>query len=268
LIDLKNLRPIHVDNLVRIGRPNDGGYVIPKTVFKLCDGLLSFGINKDWSFEKDFSNRNPKANIHCYDYSVNFFSLIIFTLKSFILSFVRVIMFDKKRFTKDFYGIFTIPDYYSFFRENKIYFKKKIDTKTEKNCITIEDTYKVISSNSENIFLKMDIETSEYDVLKSLIDSDLNFVGLAVEFHKIDEFSEDFNYLIKKISSKYHIVHIHGNNYGKLIKQNNFPSIIEITFMNKKYIEDPIIKSSKNYPIIGLDQPNRSSKPDCELIFD
>ena len=138
----------------------------------------------------------------------------------------------------------------------------------EKNCITIEDTYKVISSNSENIFLKMDIETSEYDVLKSLIDSDLNFVGLAVEFHKIDEFSEDFNYLIKKISSKYHIVHIHGNNYGKLIKQNNFPSIIEITFMNKKYIEDPIIKSSKNYPIIGLDQPNRSSKADCKLIFD
>ena len=77
MIDLKKLRPIHVDNLVRIGRPNDGGYVIPKTVFKLCDGLLSFGINKDWSFEKDFSNRNPKANIHCYDYSVNFFSLDI-----------------------------------------------------------------------------------------------------------------------------------------------------------------------------------------------
>ena len=87
MIDLKNLRPIHVDNLVRIGRPNDGGYVIPKTVFKLCDGLLSFGINKDWSFEKDFSNRNPKANIHCYDYSVNFFFSNYFHPKIFYFKF-------------------------------------------------------------------------------------------------------------------------------------------------------------------------------------
>ena len=267
MIDLKNLRPIHVDNLVRIGRPNDGGYVIPKTVFKLCDGLLSFGINKDWSFEKDFSKRNPKATIHCYDYSVNFFSLIIFTLKSFILSFVRVIMFDKKRFTKDFYGIFTIPDYYSFFRENKIYFKKKIDTKTEKNCITIEDTYKVISSNSENIFLKMDIETAEYKVLEDIFKTQKNIVGMAIEFHKIDEYSNEFNLLIDKILKDFYIVHSHGNNYGKLFGKNNFPSIIELTFMKKEYVESPVKSSTKSYPIVGLDQPNRFSKPDCKLIF-
>ena len=268
MIQLNSLRPIEVNNLVRIGRVNDGGYVVPKTIFKLCDGLLSFGVNKDWTFEKDFSKRNPNANIHCYDHSVNFLSLIIFTLKSLILSLVRLLLFDKKRFVKECYGILTIPDYYNFFRGNKIYFKKKIDTKTEKNCITIEDTFKAISSSSKNIFLKMDIETSEYDILKSLIDSKLNFVGLAVEFHKIDEFSEDFNYLIKKLLNKYHIVHIHGNNYGKLIKQNNFPSIVEITFMNKKYIEGPILQSSKNYPIIGLDQANRSSKSDYKLKFD
>ncbi len=54
MIQTKNLRPIEVQDLVRIGRANDGGYVVPKQIFKLCDGLLSYGINKDWTFEKDF----------------------------------------------------------------------------------------------------------------------------------------------------------------------------------------------------------------------
>ena len=268
MIYTRNLRPIESNDLVRIGRANDGGYVVPKTIFKLCDGLLSYGINKDWSFEKDFSKKNPNANIHCYDHSVNFFSLVVFTLKSLILSFLRLLLFDKKRFVKEFSGIFIIPDYYNFFGEKKIYFKKKISTKNEKNCATIEDTFKIISIDSKDIFLKMDIETCEYDVLKSLINSELNFVGLAIEFHKIDQFSEEFNYLIEELLSKYYIVHIHGNNYGKLIKENNFPSTVEITFMNKKHVKEPVKKSSKNYPVLGLDQPNRHSKPDCRLLFD
>mgnify|MGYP001432226796 FL=1 len=54
MINTKCLRPIAYENLIRIGRSNDGGYVIPKKIFSICDGLLSYGINKDWSFEKDF----------------------------------------------------------------------------------------------------------------------------------------------------------------------------------------------------------------------
>ena len=54
MINTKCLRPIAYENLIRIGRSNDGGYVIPEKIFSICDGLLSYGINKDWSFEKDF----------------------------------------------------------------------------------------------------------------------------------------------------------------------------------------------------------------------
>ena len=58
----KNLRPIETTDLIRMGRPNDGGYVIPEKIFSFCDGLLSYGINKDWSFEKDFLKKKPKYN--------------------------------------------------------------------------------------------------------------------------------------------------------------------------------------------------------------
>ena len=46
MILTKKLKPIEVENLIRIGRENDGGYVIPQSVFELCDGLLSYGINR------------------------------------------------------------------------------------------------------------------------------------------------------------------------------------------------------------------------------
>ena len=105
-INTKKLRPIESTDLIRIGRSNDGGYVIPGKIFSLCDGLLSYGINKDWSFEKDFWKKNPNAIIHCYDHSINSFSLIIFTIKSFCLSLIRLLLFDRKRFSKEFSGLF------------------------------------------------------------------------------------------------------------------------------------------------------------------
>ena len=105
MINTKKLKPIETSDLIRIGRANDGGYVIPKKVFIMCDGLLSYGINKDWSFEKDFWKKNPNAIIHCYDHSVSFLKLIFFTIKSLILSIVRLILLDRKRFKKEFLGI-------------------------------------------------------------------------------------------------------------------------------------------------------------------
>ena len=92
MINTKCLRPIAYENLIRIGRSNDGGYVIPKKIFSICDGLLSYGINKDWSFEKDFWKRSPKAIIHCYDHTINFLSLLKFSFKSFLFSVIYLIL--------------------------------------------------------------------------------------------------------------------------------------------------------------------------------
>ena len=44
MINIKKLHPIDIE-LIRLGKDNDGGYVIPKIILNKSDGLLSFGIN-------------------------------------------------------------------------------------------------------------------------------------------------------------------------------------------------------------------------------
>jgi hypothetical protein len=62
--------PDHQYDLIRLGRDNDGGYLVGKnSVFK-SNALISFSIHDDCSFEKDFKNlRNSK--ILCFDYIVD-----------------------------------------------------------------------------------------------------------------------------------------------------------------------------------------------------
>lgn len=267
MINTKDLRPIEYKDLIRIGRSNDGGYVIPRKIFSLCDGLLSYGINKDWSFERDFWNKNPDSFIHCYDHSVTFLSLILFTIKSFFQSIIYIVLFDIKRFKKAFFGFFVIPNYFTFFRDKRIYFKKKISKYNKGNNITVEKSIeKIFQLGAKKIFLKMDIETSEYEVVHDVLNSTKNIVGLAIEFHKIDEYSAAFNLIIKKLKIFFYIVHVHGNNYGKLT-ESNFPSILEVTFLNKNFVKAPVKLSTKKYPVEGLDQPNRISKKDYDIKF-
>ena len=188
--------------------------------------------------------------------------------KSFFLSIVRLILLDIKRFEKEFSGLFVIPDYFNFFQNNRKYFNNRIWFNNANNSKTIEDTLtEIYLSGAKNTFLKMDIETDEYKVLDEVFKNEENIAGMAIEFHKIDEYSKEFNLLIDKILEKFYIVHAHGNNYGKLFGKNNFPSIVELTFIKKDLVVGPVKNSSRSYPIDGLDQPNRFSKPDCKLIF-
>ena len=50
-------------NLTRLGRGNDGGYLIPKEDIERSEILISFGINDDWSFEKDFYSQKKNKSI-------------------------------------------------------------------------------------------------------------------------------------------------------------------------------------------------------------
>ena len=66
----KELKPKHCYNLVRLGKDNDGGYLVEKDSLLNSESLISFGINLDWSFEKDFFKLKERP-IHCYDHTIN-----------------------------------------------------------------------------------------------------------------------------------------------------------------------------------------------------
>jgi len=263
--DIKSLTPhlIKNDNLIRIGRIHDGGYVLSDKIIENTDLLISFGINADWSFEKDFKNKKD-VTIHAFDFSVTYSSLI----KKLIKYFKRL------RFKKVFSQIKAILDFKVFFNEkNKIFFHLKgVGNNINPDFLTFEQVMNIaerkLEDSNSNIFVKIDIEGSEFDVIPSMKPYFKQIVGMVVEFHDLDKYSSDFNDIISLLKNDFHVMHVHGNNNNLPIEGTNLPTVIEITFFNKRLVnENDVYLSTKNYPLKGLDYPNTRGKKEMILSF-
>lgn len=55
----------------RLGRNQDGGYVVPISYCKSAKALISFGVGDDISFERDFLKENDFVEIDIYDGTVS-----------------------------------------------------------------------------------------------------------------------------------------------------------------------------------------------------
>lgn len=53
----KLFKPKNLYKLIRLGRPNDGGYLVELNSILNTKTLISFGISSDWSFEEDFKKK-------------------------------------------------------------------------------------------------------------------------------------------------------------------------------------------------------------------
>ena len=56
----KIFKPKKEYELTRLGKKNDGGYLVGIQTVKESQYLISFGIRDDWSFEKDFLKKQKK----------------------------------------------------------------------------------------------------------------------------------------------------------------------------------------------------------------
>ena len=66
----KIFQPFHCEELIRLGKNNDGGYLVNKQDVINSKNILSLGIGEDWSFEKDFIEIND-CKLNAYDNSLN-----------------------------------------------------------------------------------------------------------------------------------------------------------------------------------------------------
>lgn len=278
---LESLKPLFLNDLIRVGSAFDGGYLINERTINRSKYLMSFGVNDDWSFEEDFLNRKPNLEVFCFDYSVSkqvFWNNALDALrKIFSGKFSWLLLSFKAREARQ---MLSLLRYWTkllfrfslfFGKENVHFYSKGISNKRSEKFITLEDALRIIPREelSENsVFVKMDIEQSEFLVLPELLRFQEYVNGIAVEFHDLGLLWPSFLEIIDKLKKSFEITHIHGNNYGGLIPNSATPNVLEITFLKKNLIQEKHpAREGVTYPIPGLDRPNNRHEKDLPLAF-
>ena len=222
----KEFKPMHKYDLIRVGRNNDGGYLIEKQSFLKSNCLVSFGIGYDWSFERDFFNHR-KVPIHCYDHTLKYSHIKKFSRNS-LLSLFKPIMWNSNGLKKIKNNIFLYKDYKNFFKGDIIHFRSAIGLGF--NRIRLAEIFERIKHTP--IFLKIDIEGSEYRILDEIIELQNFICGMVIEFHDIDLHEEKILKFINNFKLK--LVHVHGQNSGgrQYLTSSGDPILLEMKFSN------------------------------------
>ena len=265
-----NLRPMQFPGLIRIGRPDaDGGYVIPQDLIQRSTYMLSFGLSLDWTFDADFRQRNPKTRFIGVDHTVG----IMMFFKRFLIGSFKVLYYSVRanETKREQYREWTVE--YTLFKKlfgkpNR-HLKKMVAGTSGSGKVTLPEVMQMIPRTADHdVFLKMDIEGSEYEVISDILKHQQRINGLAVEFHNIQNGSKVFSNAMDLLSEHFHVVHIHGNNWGNYSAELDFPDCVEITLVNKSLFTEPPIRSTVLYPRAGLDVPCRAGYEDYVLNFD
>jgi hypothetical protein len=250
-INLPNwLKPVTSKNLIRVGRKNDGGYLVQKDQIINKKILISFGINDDWSFENDFLNLNNNAEIYLFDRSVSFLQLIKLFLKN---------IFHIPNLLPLLNSIKAIFSYHLFFNKNNVnFFPFFVGREIKNESKSLIECFDLIKGDVKEFVVKIDIEGSEYRILSDIIKLKDSIDVLVIEFHDIDLHLYNIEKFI--IDFNFHITHLHVNNYSDP-DINGTPKDIEITFQKFATIED---NSNTKYPL-SIDMPSNNLKPDVNI---
>jgi hypothetical protein len=242
------LKPQFETELIRLGKNNDGGYLIPLKSLYLSNKLYSFGLSDDYSFEKDFFKKT-NIDVICYDETVNYKLF----LKSFLFG----------HFSK----LFQYLGYRLFFNGKKRkHIKKNIIPRgtflfnSEVNSADINSIIK--EDPSDKLFFKIDIEGCEYRIMDQLIKHSTHISGLVIEFHDCDLNLDKIINFVKNFELQ--IVHIHVNNWG-YISPSGLPHSLEITFSPKEF--NSKLKNEYQKYSASLDQSNNPNFKNLPLEF-
>lgn len=252
-------QPISPPDLVRVGSRFDGGYVVSERSINDTRKLISFGNGFNVDFEYEFSFKKRFAiHLEIYDGSMR------------VISFKRLIKtgFNSLKFRSPIplteYFIFLAKCAHLKFHRSR-FIKLFLRAEQSNGAISLSD----VMANYEDlhtIFLKMDIEGSEYDCLNEIIGHAKIFSGVVIEFHDLDSRYEEFAEFIDGMKNKgFNLDHIHANNYSG-ITRTEIPNIVEVSLspvrLNSSY------ESVHRLPLPNLDSPCSRTRLDYEISFE
>ena len=196
----KILEPKQDYPLVRLGSSRDGGYLIDKRL--LNNDLLSFGICGDWKFEKDWKRLSgPNRRIVTFDGSIGAANFLVDAVtSSFRLHKPDLVM-------RNWHVLF---DYFRFLKTQTLFEQKFVTRKTVDGA---NETFQNALHNyglAQPVFLKMDIEGNEYELLDAIIDYKTSLIGIAIEFHNPSTNIEAIKDFVSGIDMN--ITNVHVNN--------------------------------------------------------
>ena len=259
-----DFQPFKFDFLVRRGQLNgDGGYLIPNNI--KTDLLISFGLGDNWKFENDLIKFGQANNFIVFDHTQNLFNFskqVFFRIRprNFKLNLLmgRVIVLIR------------------YFRDFTILRKKHIKKKISKNGSLFSSVSKFneinvteifqefVNSENSKIFLKIDIEGSEYEIIEEIMTYYKQIRIIVIEFHNIIRKVEEFEKILILLKSKYSLIHTHINNNGAF-NSDMIPEICEFTFISNIDFQG-LLKVDK-IPLVGLDYPNSKHLIDFQIDF-
>lgn len=219
-------------NLIRLGGERDGGYLTPD-VFDTITHCFSPGVDVTARFEAELSER--------------------YQITSF--------MADA--------SVEAAPQS----DPNFVFDKKFLGNRTEGNVITLSDWMDAkVSEDQAGLFLQMDIEGGEYEVLVVEPLSVLSrFSVMIIEFHDLGnladaQFLRLFSSLFEKLDGAFSIAHIHPNNCcgNAVVHGVDIPRVMEVTFVRKDVVEQFRSDAPVSLPH-ALDGPNVRGREDLVL---
>jgi hypothetical protein len=218
-------------SLTRIGGPNDGGYVMYLPGEKCTAISLGVGPNVSW-------DQNMVSLGH------------------------RVEMFDPT--------IRRPPSRVEGAKFHRIGVVGNHDEQPNLDLRTLTELRELCNSDSKDMILKIDVEGAEWFAFASAPTLELeHYQQILVEFHDLSAISDtsQFELMHKAISNlceTHFPVHLHANNYSKLVRFGRywFPDAIEVSFVRRSDATKTGIRSA----VASLsDNPNCPDLPEYNL---
>jgi hypothetical protein len=154
--------------------------------------------------------------------------------------------------------------YQVFFQGAHQHFQERVHNRLDnKDDATMQKIIERVGDRK--VFLKIDIEGSEYRIIDDIVKSAANISGIAIEFHDTDHLRLVFLDAVHKLLKDFEIVHLHGNNVSSCAA-DGLPDALELTFAHKSLIVDASQRQA-SLPLAGLDIPNAPHLADYPLRF-